>query len=59
MYAQLLHAIDPAACPAEVADIADPLERAAAVIEAARSLEVPVMVQPADIASGNRKLNLA
>jgi plastin-1 len=59
VYATLLHEIDPAACSADVAAIEDPVARTAAVIESARSLEVPVMVQAADIASGNRKLNLA
>ena len=59
VYATLLHAIDPAACPASVAAIEDPEQRAAAVLEAARGMDVPVIVQAADVTSGNRKLNLA
>ena len=62
VYLTLLHSIDAAKCPvsAELKDAAAaPLDRAYAVVENARALDVPVMVQPADIVSGNRKLNLA
>ena len=62
VYLTLLHSIDPSKCPlpAELAAAdAEPLARAHAVVENARALDVPVMVQPADIVSGNRKLNLA
>jgi len=62
VYLTLLHSIDPEKCPKDpslVAADADPLARAHAVVENARALDVPVMVQPADIVSGNRKLNLA
>ena len=45
VYAAVLSSINPTACPPSVAAIADPTERAAAVIEAAKAMDVPVMVQ--------------
>lgn len=60
VYLRLLHSINKEKCPADAALAeADPLKRAEQVIENARAIDVPAFIQPGDIASGNRRLNLA
>ena len=59
VYLTLLNSINPAKCPKDAISLEDVNARAVAVIENARALEVPVMIQSSDITSGNRKLNLA
>ena len=59
VYLTLLNSIDPAKCPKDALTVEDPNARAVAVIDNARAIDVPVMIQPSDITSGNRKLNLA
>lgn len=60
VYLRLLHSIDKEKCPCDEALAnQDPIARAEKVIENARAIEVPAFIQPGDIASGNRRLNLA
>lgn len=60
VYLRLLHSIAPGSCPYEAGMAeADPAKRAEKVIENARAIDVPAFIQPGDIASGNRRLNLA
>jgi len=60
VYLRVLHSIAPESCPAaEALANPDPLARAEKVIENARAVDVPAFIQPGDITSGNRRLNLA
>lgn len=60
VYLTLLNSIDAAKCPKEeaLADT-DPNNRAKTAIENARNIDVPAFIQPGDIVSGNKRLNLA
>mmetsp|Transcript_28944 Transcript_28944/g.57852 ORF Transcript_28944/g.57852 Transcript_28944/m.57852 type:complete len:620 (+) Transcript_28944:43-1902(+) len=56
-YSVLLHQIAPNTC--DFANESDTTARAQHVINNAAALEVPAFIKPADITSGNKKLNLA
>lgn len=60
VYLAVLHSIGGEKCPKEAAmAVKDPLERARAIIDNAKAIEVPTFIQPGDIVSGNKRLNLA
>lgn len=59
IYFHLLHSLDADKCRLDGLTIADPTERAAAMLAAARSLGVPEFLKPSDVTSGNKRLNLA
>lgn len=59
VYLYVLNSIGKDACPMEEALSQDPETRARTAIENANNIEVPAFIQPGDILSGNKRLNLA
>lgn len=59
VYLRVLHSLSPEQCPIEALSNPDPATRARTVIDNATALGVPIFIQPEDIVSGNRRLNLA
>jgi len=58
-YTILLNQIAPGVCDKAALSLTDPLKRAEKVIGNSKKLEVKSFMKPADIASGNPRLNLA
>jgi len=58
-YTILLNQIAPGVCDKTALSVTDPTKRAEKVIANAKKLEVKSFMKPADIASGNPRLNLA
>jgi plastin-1 len=59
VYTIVLNQIDGEVCDTSALDMSDKTARARKVIENAKSLDVPAFVKPADITSGQKRLNLA
>lgn len=55
-YSILLHQLSPSLCP--LATDSDRVKKAGAVIKNAKALGISTFIQPTDITSGNKKLNL-
>ena len=59
VYLRVLHSLGGDKCPIDVLSNPDPAARAEAVITNAQALEIPTFIQPSDITTGNKRLNLA
>jgi len=59
VYVRLLNRLDPYKCPLTLLDAASPDERAEAVLVAARSMGIPIIIREQDIVAGSKHLNLA